>query len=119
MSIGHYSECAQMIQITFERTSLPLGPYTMMAYFPRGRERLTTQAVLGMMAAVRNSSLNIEVPKIYGYQDLLPDDIGAEVVLMEKVVCADCSTVVLLHRHTSLFIDTRGESSGCVAHPYA
>lgn len=75
----------KMIQITFERTSLPLGPYIMMAYFPRGRERLTTQAVLGMMAAVRNSSLNIEVPKIYGYQDLLPDDIGAEVVLMEKI----------------------------------
>ncbi|KAG1815629.1 uncharacterized protein BJ212DRAFT_1481397 [Suillus subaureus] len=75
----------KMIQITFERTSLPLGPYTMMAYFPRGRERLTTQAVLGMMAAVRNSSLKIEVPKIYGYQDLLPNDIGAEVVLMEKV----------------------------------
>lgn len=76
----------KMIQITFERASLPLGPYTMMAYFPRGRERLTTQAVLGMMAAVRNSSLKIEVPKIYGYQDLLPNDIGAEVVLMEKIL---------------------------------
>lgn len=75
----------KMIQITFERTSLPLGPYTMMAYFPRGREKLTTQAVLGMMAAVRNSSSKIEVPKIYGYHDLLPNDIGAEVVLMEKI----------------------------------
>ncbi|KAG2155003.1 uncharacterized protein EDB93DRAFT_1266218 [Suillus bovinus] len=74
----------KMIQITFERTSIPLGPYIMMAYFPRGRQRLTTQAVLGMMAAVRNSSLKIEVPKIYGYMDLLPNDVGAEVVLMEK-----------------------------------
>lgn len=35
-----------MIQITFERTSIPLGPYIMMAYFPRGRQRLTTQAVV-------------------------------------------------------------------------
>jgi hypothetical protein len=50
-----------------------------------------------MMAAVRNSSSKIEVPKIYGYYDLLPNDIGAEVVLMEKVACADYSTVVLLH----------------------
>lgn len=49
------------------------------------------------MAAVRNSSSKIEVPKIYGYYDLLPNDIGAEVVLMEKVACADYSTVVLLH----------------------
>ncbi|KAG1783075.1 hypothetical protein EV702DRAFT_1176321 [Suillus placidus] len=37
------------------------------------------------MAAVRNSSSKIEVPKIYGYKDLLPNEIGAEVVLMEKV----------------------------------
>jgi len=36
----------QMIQITFERASLPLGPHTMMAYFPRGRKMLTTQAVV-------------------------------------------------------------------------
>lgn len=72
-----------------------------------------------MMAAVRNSTLKIEVPKIYGYKDLLPNDIGAEVVLMEKVACADYSTVALLHLHTSLRTDTRGKSSGCVAHPYA
>ncbi|OAX44014.1 hypothetical protein K503DRAFT_852898 [Rhizopogon vinicolor AM-OR11-026] len=75
----------KMIQITFERASLPLGPYTMMAYFPRGRETLTTQAVIGMMTTIRGSSSKIEVPKIYGYKDLLPNDIGAEVVLMEKI----------------------------------
>ncbi|KAG2156273.1 hypothetical protein DEU56DRAFT_766300 [Suillus clintonianus] len=74
-----------MIQISFERTSLPLGPHTMMAYFPHGRKMLTTQAVIGMMTAVRSSSSRIEVPKIYGYRDLLPNDIGAEVVLMEKI----------------------------------
>ncbi|KAG2152461.1 hypothetical protein BD769DRAFT_40290 [Suillus cothurnatus] len=38
-----------------------------------------------MMAAVRNSPLKIVVPKIYGYRDLPPNDIGAEVVLMEKI----------------------------------
>ncbi|KAG1755472.1 hypothetical protein EDB19DRAFT_1901692 [Suillus lakei] len=75
----------KMIQITFERTSLPLGPYTMMAYFPHGRKKLTTQAVIGMMTTARSSSSKIEVPKIYGYKDLLPNDIGAEVVLMEKI----------------------------------
>ncbi|KAG1752568.1 uncharacterized protein EDB91DRAFT_1045027 [Suillus paluster] len=75
----------QMIQITFERASLPLGPHTMMAYFPCGRKMLTTQAVIGMMTTVRGSSSKIEVPKIYGYRDLLPNDIGAEVVLMEKI----------------------------------
>jgi hypothetical protein len=47
-----------MIQITFERTSLPLGPYTMMAYFPRGREKLTTQAV------VRDTKAPINGPPI-------------------------------------------------------
>jgi hypothetical protein len=46
-----------MIQITFERTSLPLGPYIMMAYFPRGRERLTTQAV------VRHTKVPINGPR--------------------------------------------------------
>lgn len=38
-----------MIQITFERASLPLGPHAMMAYFPRGRKMLTTQAVVRHM----------------------------------------------------------------------
>ncbi|KAG0709853.1 hypothetical protein DFH29DRAFT_17510 [Suillus ampliporus] len=106
-----------MIQITFQRTSLPLGPYTMMAYFPHGRKMLTTQAVIGMMTTVRSSSSKIEVPKIYGYRDVLPNDIGAEVVLMEKVAWADRSTAALLHCHT-LCTDTRRESSGCVAQPH-
>lgn len=125
-----------MIQIAFERATLPLGPHTMMAYFPRGRKMLTTQAVvrhtrvpisaylprslqIGMMTTVRGSSSKIEVPKIYGYKDLLPNDIGAEVVLMEKVVWTASSTVALLYRHPSLCTDTRRESSGRVAHPFA
>jgi hypothetical protein len=38
-----------------------------------------------MMTTVRASPSKIVVPKIYGYKDFLPNDVGAEVVLMEKV----------------------------------
>ncbi|KAH7930716.1 hypothetical protein BV22DRAFT_1028166 [Leucogyrophana mollusca] len=75
----------KMIQINFERASLPLGPYCMVAHFPRGRPRLTTQALVGMTATVRSAPMKIDVPKVYGYKDVMPNDIGAEVVLLEKI----------------------------------
>ncbi|KAF9006526.1 hypothetical protein BDQ17DRAFT_1302895 [Cyathus striatus] len=72
-----------MILITFDPTSLPMGPRSMLAHFPRGRPRLTTQALVGMTDTV--TMFKIRTPKIYAYIDSMPNDIGAEVVLLEKV----------------------------------
>jgi hypothetical protein len=36
----------QMIHISFDRATIPDGPYSMLAHFPTGRPRLTTQAVV-------------------------------------------------------------------------
>jgi hypothetical protein len=38
-----------MILITFDKKSLPLGPHSMLAHFPRGRPRLATQAVVRLL----------------------------------------------------------------------
>jgi hypothetical protein len=91
----------QMILLTFDPATVPLGPCTMLAHFPRGRPRLTTQAFvrtiflvcsvgvvnedvqIGMSSAVRRKNSNL-APKVYGYKDILPNDIGAEVILLEK-----------------------------------
>ena len=91
----------KMIDVAFDMSSLPLGPYHILAHFPRGRDRLTTQSVVrsshvlagrfrltnsqvGMATAVRLSGMPISVPKVYAFKDT-PDGIGAEVVLFEKV----------------------------------
>lgn len=91
----------KMIDVAFDMSSLPLGPYHILAHFPRGRVRMTTQSVVrsshvlaqrsklmnrqvGMAAAVRLSGMPISVPKVYAFRDT-PDGIGAEVVLFEKV----------------------------------
>lgn len=93
-----------MILIKFERSSIPLGPYSLLAHFPIGRERLTTQALVrhllsastpftygyisfqvGMTAAVRRDGRVNLAPKVYDYIDYKPNPIGAEVVLLEKV----------------------------------
>jgi hypothetical protein len=91
-----------MILITFDKKSLPFGPQHMLAHFPQGRPRFTTQAVVrhlclsshillnillqvGMTATIRASLPVINAPKVYGYRDTLPNDINAEVVLLEKV----------------------------------
>ncbi|TFK43677.1 hypothetical protein BDQ12DRAFT_675376 [Crucibulum laeve] len=76
----------RMLLITFDPASLPMGPRVMLAHFPRGRSRLTTQALVGMTDTVsKYKPGKIYVPKVYAYIDYLPNDIGAEVVLLEKV----------------------------------
>lgn len=45
LSLAEYG-IPQMILITFEKKTLPLGPHLMLAHFPRGRPRLATQAVV-------------------------------------------------------------------------
>ncbi|KDQ64348.1 hypothetical protein JAAARDRAFT_201700 [Jaapia argillacea MUCL 33604] len=73
-----------MILITFKPKTVPLGPASMLAHFPRGRPRLATQALVGMSNRL-NETAFIRVPKIYDYIDYAPNQIGPEVVLMEKV----------------------------------
>ncbi|KAI0265795.1 hypothetical protein BC834DRAFT_843290 [Gloeopeniophorella convolvens] len=72
----------QMILITFDPESVPLGPYSMVAHFPRGRPTYTTKALVGMTQVVRDHA-QIIAPKIYGYYDNIPNPINAEVVLLE------------------------------------
>ncbi|KAJ8515342.1 hypothetical protein ONZ45_g7230 [Pleurotus djamor] len=74
-----------MIMITFDPESVPLGPRSMMAHFPRGRPHLTTQALVGMTARMRSHPLDLVVPQVYAFIDYLPNDIGAEVVLLQKI----------------------------------
>ncbi|TFK71766.1 hypothetical protein BDN72DRAFT_408329 [Pluteus cervinus] len=74
----------RMILITFERASVPSGPHVMLAHFPKGRKGLTTQALVGMTATIREIG-TIGAPQIYAYMDYLPNPVGAEVVLMEKI----------------------------------
>ncbi|KAI0306829.1 hypothetical protein B0F90DRAFT_1665211 [Multifurca ochricompacta] len=72
----------QMILITFDPNSVPLGPHSMLAHFPRGRPTYTTKALVGMTQIVRDHA-QIIAPKIYGYYDNVPNPINAEVVLLE------------------------------------
>ncbi|KAH7911554.1 hypothetical protein BJ138DRAFT_1006336 [Hygrophoropsis aurantiaca] len=74
----------KMIEINFVRSSLPLGPYCMMAQFTRTspRSRMTL-ALVGMMTTAQDA--HIKVPKIYAYKDSAMNTIGAEVVLLEKI----------------------------------
>lgn len=39
-----------------------------------------------MTATVQASPIRINAPSVYAYRDIMPNDIGAEVVLMEKVI---------------------------------
>jgi hypothetical protein len=43
-----------------------------------------------MSSAVRRKNINL-APKVYGYKDVLPNDIGAEVILLEKAGHLDLS----------------------------
>ncbi|KAH9030919.1 hypothetical protein EDB85DRAFT_2146439 [Lactarius pseudohatsudake] len=72
----------QMILITFDPESVPLGPHSMLAHFPRGRPTYTTKALVGMTQIIRDHA-QIIAPKIYGYYDNVPNPINAEVVLLE------------------------------------
>ncbi|KAI0042256.1 hypothetical protein FA95DRAFT_1610352 [Auriscalpium vulgare] len=74
----------EMIMITFDPQSVPLGPHCMVAHFPRGRPTFATKALVGMTQVVRESA-QIAAPKIYGYYDNVPNPINAEVVLLEMV----------------------------------
>ncbi|KAH9983072.1 hypothetical protein BJV74DRAFT_887125 [Russula compacta] len=78
--ICHVGE--QMILITFDPRSVPLGPHSMLAHFPRGRPTYTTKALVGMTQVARDHA-QIIAPKIYGYYDNVPNPINAEVVLLE------------------------------------
>ncbi|KAF8489459.1 hypothetical protein F5888DRAFT_1194376 [Russula emetica] len=72
----------QMILVTFDPMSVPLGPHSMIAHFPRGRPTYTTKALVGMTQIARDQA-QIIAPKIYGYYDNVPNPINAEVVLLE------------------------------------
>ncbi|KAI0065829.1 hypothetical protein BV25DRAFT_1598435 [Artomyces pyxidatus] len=78
----------EMILITFDPQSVPLGPHSMVAHFPHGRPSFTTKALVGMTQVVRESA-QIAAPKIYGYYDNVPNHINAEVVLLEMIP-GDC-----------------------------
>ena len=95
-----------MILITFDPRSVPLGPHSMLAHFPRGRPTYTMKALVralilrlclcivddlydvsmqvGMTQIIRDHA-QIIAPKIYGYYDNVPNPINAEVVLLELV----------------------------------
>ncbi|KAF9491388.1 hypothetical protein BDN71DRAFT_1452985 [Pleurotus eryngii] len=79
----------EMIMVEFDPESLPLGPRTMMAHFPKGRPGMTTQALIGMTATMRTirlrPQLQLVIPQVYGFKDFLPNPIGAEVVLLQKI----------------------------------
>jgi hypothetical protein len=44
-----------------------------------------------MTATIRACPIKINAPKVYGYRDFMPNDVNAEVVLLEKV-CRTAST---------------------------
>ncbi|KAJ6628897.1 hypothetical protein B0H10DRAFT_103513 [Mycena sp. CBHHK59/15] len=73
----------KMILIEFDPASLPLlGVNAMLAHFPQGRPHLTTQALVKMTASLRDK---VNVPRVYAHCSILPNPIGADVVLLEKV----------------------------------
>ena len=110
-----------MILITFDPRSVPLGPHSMLAHFPRGRPTYTTKALVrhhtprifampvndqstirmqvGMTQIARDQA-EIVAPKIYGYYDNIPNPINAEVVLLELVGVIRVSP--FLHRGLNL-----------------
>ncbi|KIM91140.1 hypothetical protein PILCRDRAFT_811640 [Piloderma croceum F 1598] len=61
-----------MILITFDKKSLPLGPHTMLAHFPRGRLRLATQAVVSPIHLRLTSAQSTPVGRHDCYCTCLP-----------------------------------------------
>ncbi|KAI0921596.1 hypothetical protein AcW1_004477 [Taiwanofungus camphoratus] len=72
----------KMIEISFEPSSVRNGPRSLLAYFPRGRPRLTTQAYVGMATMAHRAGVRVARPIIFNEDPSNP--IGAEVILLEK-----------------------------------